>query len=164
MTSTTVNYQLSLPLILLPASPALAALHATRVRVLHPTESAFLDSTHCIKCGSYCTGRTSKTRKLSQGGGRVMTRTCEACGFRHETPVDRGNARLFTRRAQVESGTDQKLPVAQPEDALPSPAHPSRSRPMKKTGLQEMLSRNREKEAKAREKKPGGLADFLSGL
>ena len=208
MTSTT-KYQLSLPFVLLPASPSLAALHATRARILHPTESAFLDSTHCVKCGSYFDDEIQpvKRRKAFKGEGyiRVMTKICRSCGFCYEIPIDGGNASSFprTRKARasisvpaplservltkpqilvVETAFNQQRSpsVASSNPQTPYPSHPptassskppvparSKTRPKKKPGLQDMLSRNKQKEAKAREAKnegQGGLAAFLSGL
>jgi len=200
--SSTTKYQLSLPFVLLPASPALVALHATRARILHPTESAFLDSTHCVKCGSYLDGKVFPIkRQKSSKGLKVMTRTCGACGFGHKISMDRGNASSFPRTRKSRTATSvpadllpevksQTSAVEHPSNLQPSPpafssnlrtalpnptassSQPttpvrSKSRPKKKSGLQDMLSRNREKEAKARQEKhegQGGLAAFLSGL
>jgi len=182
----TANYQLSLPFALLSASPSLAALHATRARILHPTKSAFLDSTHCINCGFYFTHADIQRPTWKSSSQRVMKRTCRACGFRHEIPVDSGNAGLFpsTRQLQLSLHPLSEKTHPKPEAsslplssssvgshriARPSPTLPpvSKSRAKKKSGLQDMLSRNREKEAKQREAKNeelGGLAAFLSGL
>jgi len=195
--SSTTKYQLSLPFVLLHASPSLAALHATRARILHPTESAFLDSTHCLKCGSYLDGKVfSVKRQKSSKGLKVMTRTCGACGFTHNIPIDRANTSSFprTRKSKTAASVPADLlpsPEAEPILGLNLPATPSivssnthtarppaitsstqptapvrsKARPKKKPGLQDMLSRNREKEAKARQgKNEGGLAAFLSGL
>lgn len=109
MNSATIKHQLSLPYVLLPASPTLAALHATRVRISNPLESASLDTTHCSKCGSYVLNGNcevslvrNKIRRSSKGQGhppalRVVRRVCGACGFRDDIPADRGNAGLFPR-------------------------------------------------------------------
>jgi RNase P subunit RPR2 len=193
--SSTAKYQLSLPFALLPASSSLAALHATRARIFHPTESAFLDSTHCVKCGSYLShgqmARPARKSSRREDSRRVMRRTCVVCGFSHELPVDRGNAASFprTRKAKASTQPVQKLSKVVEYPSLPSPSpsigssnprsapNPSPSdhsasarsklRGRKKSGLQDMLSRNREKEAKqpeARSEGLGGLEAFLSGL
>lgn len=211
----TTKYQLSLPFALLAASPSLAALHATRARILNPTESTFLDATHCLKCGSYLLNadgkvtieRPRKRRKGVAKGDKAITsvlkRTCGVCGFRDDVPVDRGNASLFpkikkgatpslpTESSQLFEFTTKALgnpnfdrPSSQPRSSSvassthpaptlplhpPQPLPPARSknRSKKKSGLQDMLLRNKEREEKERLKEnhgQGGLAAFLSGL
>ena len=199
--ASTAKYQLSLPFALLPASSSLAALHATRARILHPTESAFLDSTHCVKCGSYLLdgqvhmARPVRKSSARQDGRRVMRRICVVCGFSHELPVDRGNAASFPRTRKAKASATATQPVQKlfksavepplllsPSPSISSsnprsapnpsssdhsaPAH-SKLRGKKKSGLQDMLSRNREKKAKQLEERSeglGGLEAFLSGL
>jgi len=215
MTST-AKYQLSLPFVLLAASPSLAALHATRARTLHPTESASLDSTHCIKCGSYlfngdgaiCIVRPSKRRKSSEREGcrKVMRRTCGICGFSHNIPIDSSSDCLFPRtRKAMSSGTTISAPAEQSQPSEEAPHERAANRSMslprsspfgsygtitqpgiapiapssgpaaqrrsksrqKKSGLQDMLSRNRDNEEKRKKEKNeghGGLAALLSGL
>src|ERR1700720_4286754 len=107
--NSTTKYQLSLPFVLLSASPPLAALHATRARTLLPAESAFLDSTHCLKCGSYFQDEAPSIQryKLSNHEGyfRFKTRTCVACGFSHNIPIVHGNASLFPRTRKTRAPT-----------------------------------------------------------
>lgn len=112
-TLATTKHQLAIPYVLLPASRSLAAIHSARSRILNPTESTCLTSTHCSECGSYFfngngelhlvrskTSTTSKSsRKEKQGSSpiRVLRRSCRECGHVDDMPVDRGNAALFTR-------------------------------------------------------------------
>ncbi|KIM90861.1 hypothetical protein PILCRDRAFT_811351 [Piloderma croceum F 1598] len=203
MTSTT-QYQFSLPFVLLSASPSLAALHATRARILHPTESASLDSTHCMKCGTYLLNgdgavsivRPSKGRRSSERVRRVIRRTCGICGVSHDIPIYSSSGCLFPRISKnaTSSGTTISAPMAQyqpseeaPETSKRSLSPPqsssvgsynanftvppaqrrSKSRAKQKSGLQDMLSRNREKVAKqgkVEREGQGGLTAFLSGL
>lgn len=196
----TSKYQLSLPFALLSASPSLAALHATRARILHPTESASLDSTHCIKCGSYLLNgdgavsimRPSKGRRSSERVRRVIRRTCGICGSSHDIPIDSSSDSLFPRirknitaistpttryQPSEEALETSKRSLSPPQSSsvgshnakptVPSAQRRSKSRAKQKSGLQDMLSRNKEKLAKQDKVEgegQGGLTAFLSGL
>jgi hypothetical protein len=193
----TSEFQLCLPRLLLPISPPLSARHASRVRLLYPTESILED--HCSKCGSFLlngNGNIRLYRKTVKGAHKkeqtlqnFQRRTCQTCGFCKDVPVGRGNASLFPKRkrtrvnhteevfAPVVADSDQSVPQPPPQPLtaaaapLPSRAAPdlpqrSKKRP-KKSGLQEMLSRNREKEKErqlVQESGSEGLASFLSNL
>lgn len=92
--SLTENYQNALPYALLGASPSLAALHATRSRLLNPYQMDSLRSTHCSRCGTF----GGEVRVYRSGRTRFLQRTCRACGFRDDVATDRGNAAVYTGR------------------------------------------------------------------
>src|ERR1700733_14537787 len=174
MTSTTTQYQLSLPFVLLSASPPLAALHATRARILHPTESASLDSTHCIKCGSYLLNgdgavsivRPSKGRRSSERLRRVIRRTCGICGFSHDTPIDSSSDYLFPRirKNTISSDTTISAPVAQyqPSEEAPETSKCSLSPPQSSSAGSYNANPtvpSAQRRSKSRAKQKSGLQD-----
>ncbi|KAI0375621.1 hypothetical protein BV20DRAFT_1032064 [Pilatotrama ljubarskyi] len=158
----TAKFQLALPSLLTPISPHLAALHATRARLLYPADTS-LATTHCTRCGSpflLTGGRTRsvrKKRRKSAAGApsvmRLLRRSCRACGYDDDVPLNPGNAPAFpnTRdRARRKSSStphatsaaataakpatsasiQQHAPVSQPHapGSLQSPATPGSSR------------------------------------
>lgn len=172
----TVRYQQKLVFELLKVSPRLAALHATRGQ-LHST-------THCLKCGSYLfngDGQTRVTRMNRKARGsqnsvppRHLHRSCRICGWKHDTPIDRRGAPLSLASPPASTAT---APIVVPErvTTLPSLTEtqssvpPSKTRSKKKkSGLQDLLSRNREIEKARSGQQQGqgglGLAAFLNGL
>ncbi|KAH7920175.1 hypothetical protein BV22DRAFT_982311, partial [Leucogyrophana mollusca] len=104
----TTKFQFSLPFALLPVSPALSALHASRVHRLHPTEAIHLNSSHCSKCGRYLldgdgtvTLKRTLKRKRKAGGvtesQRVYRKTCRACGTSVDVPFISTGSKQFPR-------------------------------------------------------------------
>ena len=193
----TSEFQLCLPRLLLPICPPLSARHASRVRILYPTETILED--HCSKCGSFllngngnirlCRKTVKGAHKKEQTSQNFQRRTCQTCGFCKDVPVGRGNASLFPKRkrtrinhteevsAPVVADSDQSAPQLPPQSltdaATPPPSRsvldlPQRTKKRpKRSGLQEMLSRNREKEKErqlVQESGSDGLASFLSSL
>ncbi|CCM01604.1 uncharacterized protein FIBRA_03664 [Fibroporia radiculosa] len=94
----TARFQFAVPYILQPVSPGLAALHASRARSIHPTDST-LRTTHCRACGaSYLEGghirtmRSGNRKKGDKGkdtaSARVIRMSCEICGHKEDFPVE----------------------------------------------------------------------------
>ncbi|KAI0771609.1 hypothetical protein BD413DRAFT_604378 [Trametes elegans] len=99
----TAKFQLALPSLLAPISPHLAALHATRARLLHPSDAdPSLAGTHCARCGIpllLSGGRTravrvhkksktsSRPAPAPQSFARVLRRSCRACGLDEDVPL-----------------------------------------------------------------------------
>ncbi|KZT20356.1 hypothetical protein NEOLEDRAFT_872848 [Neolentinus lepideus HHB14362 ss-1] len=215
MDDITLKYQLSLPFLLQPTSPSLAALHACRLRRTHPQASTLRD-THCLQCGYLLSDglsevRTARARKKRRVSGglmpKVLRKVCGSCDHVQLYPLDDGNAKLFPKagkntnrsgqtgratelmragassssiskkdhdilpassRETSVSRTEQK-PSPSPRSASPSVTDPVQvKRPKKKSGLQELLAKNRERERQEQARKgneqDGGLASFLSGL
>lgn len=145
------SFRLLTPLTLYAASPALAALHATRARLqLHPAPAAdVLRRTHCAACGAYLLDgmgsvrvvrmpqRNQKAKK--RGGGkpyaRVLRRACGVCGGVEDMPVQEEGAGKDERAHSGVSAASTPIPTssrspsvaaAPPKSQLPSPAIPSR--------------------------------------
>ncbi|CDO75569.1 hypothetical protein BN946_scf184858.g9 [Trametes cinnabarina] len=162
LNAATAKFQLALPVVLSPISPHLAALHATRVRLLYPGDN-LLAGTHCTRCGTpfLSTGGSIRSvrknpRKNSSARShvslRVLRRSCRACGFDDDVPIDSANPPVFPKvrdRARRNSssaaprafGTAPATPAAVPASAqhaplsqphaprsLQSPATPASSR------------------------------------
>ena len=172
-TALTAHYQRIIPFALLHPSPGLAALHASRSRLLDPTP---LQATHCSKCGSFLLGGQGDIRvqrlpvKKKKGGPapRVLRITCSRCGSHDDLPLERGNAALYPKRKRVPDVTTVQPTMPTPSTACVTPALP-KARLKKRSGLQDMLLRNRmkvEKEREEREKESssGGLAVYLAAL
>lgn len=181
----TVKFQQALPYALLRVSPSLSALHTSRVRKLAGTVTPQqLDS--CARCGTFFHVSDSSTRitRLNRPTRTCLQSKCGQCGWLNEFAVTCGNASLFPRRKRGSSITyekqktissaappapepkpiDQPVPVAATSAGLVSKA---KSRAKKRTGLQEMLARNREKEQRAKvapAEPQSGLAAFLDSL
>ncbi|KAH7914177.1 hypothetical protein BJ138DRAFT_1057429 [Hygrophoropsis aurantiaca] len=104
----TTQFQFSLPFSLLSVSPALSALHASRVQRLYPIESVHLSPSNCSKCGAYLLDgggtvnlprvrtrrRTSTSEKECT---RVYRKTCYICGASVDVPFSPTGAKLFSR-------------------------------------------------------------------
>lgn len=181
----TIRFQHTLPYLLYSVSPQLAALHATRARRLSPHQIQSPSST-CPKCGAYLLAGNSSTRSLRLHSGkpphcRALRRLCFACGGVQitrfdvtDTPVALASSTMLTHASPSPSLPLVDVPRKSklgPSPTLPCPppaiSQQPKSRPKKKTGLQDLLSRNREKEQKEKNSKPGaqgGLAAFLEGL
>lgn len=122
----TAKFQLALPHLLAPISPHLAALHATRVRLLHPADSSLAD-THCTRCGApfLATGGHTrsirkKSRKSRDGPSvvvRILRRSCGACGNNDDVPLNAGTASApafpsVRERARRKSSTAPRVSTA----------------------------------------------------
>ncbi|KAH6914848.1 hypothetical protein BKA70DRAFT_1510468 [Coprinopsis sp. MPI-PUGE-AT-0042] len=171
-----LRFQQTLPYLLLPVSPSLAAIHASRGR-RQLADALPQDPSLCPACGYYLPMHSRISRSSKSKKTRVFQRTCVACQKVQVTRLDRWTGPETASEA-VES-TPQPIitptvPIKRPE-AAPAAAKkpeavvtPKVSRPKKKTGLQAMLSRNREQEKERKNNtKPdggGGLSAFLSNL
>jgi RNase P subunit RPR2 len=146
----TTKFQLALPYTVLPVSPPLAALYTIRAQ-----SSTHSDS--CSKCGSYLLHgnaiiRLVRLKRPKPPGTRVLQRTCRACGSTNELPLD--------------AECPASIPLARDDHPSPSLPAQKRSRSKRKTGLQDILSRSREKQKEEQHRNDGqvGLAAFLSNL
>lgn len=150
------KFQLALPYLVLPVSPSLAALHTTRVQ-------SFIHSDSCSKCGSYllhgnATIRIVRLKRPNHPTARALRRLCHACGCMNELMID-------AESPDPPSPSILQEPMLAPESLLP-PSQ-SKPRPKKKIGLQDMLSRSREKEKEEQSRRNDGqvgLAEFLTHL
>ncbi|EIM88458.1 uncharacterized protein STEHIDRAFT_155811 [Stereum hirsutum FP-91666 SS1] len=148
--TTTAKYVHSLAFALHPISPALAACHASRARLLRPptlhSDSArrSYPPSSCPRCGIFLldgTGQvrsvhsSTSTRKRKRNGkgsssssaGRFSEITCSSCGHVERTPRPVGNAALFPkvrRRApSAASGFDSARTIAPiPQSSRPTAA------------------------------------------
>ncbi|KAF8529141.1 hypothetical protein BU17DRAFT_80331 [Hysterangium stoloniferum] len=181
-------------------SPGLAALHTSRLRLRNPDIDFSLSPNACIRCGHQSVSVRSRVRRNAPSQKnkaeadppqRVIERTCTACRFIHIVPISRGNAALFPASRKNKSGPAepnfplvpllaQIPPSLPPPPPPPSTPHTRRSgalpdvliskRNKKKSGLQELLARNRQKQEQENKKldasrgKPGTLSSFLDGL
>jgi RNase P subunit RPR2 len=146
MDPTTSKFKHALPYSVLRVSPSLAALYTTR----HTTHS---DS--CSKCGSYLLNGNATIRLVRQPK-RSLRRTCHACGWTNELVIN-----ALSRDDPI---SQEPTPVP---DSLPLPPSKSKPRPKKKTGLQDMLARSREKQKDEQSRRSDGqvgLAAFLTDL
>lgn len=218
----TRKYRMALPHCAQNISPALAALHVTRARLIDNPKAVShqFDATHCAACGMYLldgtstvrvvrSGRRRKTSRMPEAGAmtRVVRRTCSACGRENDLRIEQDNAQMYPRVAKRKGASDRAvagISAAEPPEDVPTktvrvstttdivqappmsstskptktpskvistsrvdetPNAKSNPRPKKKTGLQEMLARSRERQAKERSASAGpGLASFLLGL
>ena len=168
-------------LVLLKVSQQLAALHTTRARLVDPTTTTATTTTttitHCIKCGHFLFNGRGQHRTVRKHNNTVLQRTCLTCGFRQHIPLERGNASLFPKRRTRTSHSPPvfpavpAVPMSPPEKSSKQVADTTSSRAKtrrnKRSGLQDMLSRNRQNELKNQQKKcdeHSGLAAFLGGL
>jgi len=149
MHPTTTKFQQSLPYAVLHVSPSLAALYTTRAQ-------SFTHSDSCSKCGSYLLNGNATIRvvRLTRPRARAMRRTCHACGWSNDLLIDTENP-ASSPHASVE------LPSSITQEPI------LKSRSKKKSGLQNMLSRSREKKKEEQSCKDDGqvgLAAFLAHL
>ncbi|OSD04234.1 hypothetical protein PYCCODRAFT_1466204 [Trametes coccinea BRFM310] len=152
LNAATAKFQLALPVVLSPVSPHLAALHATRARILYPTDNT-LAGTHCTRCGTpfLTAGGGSirsirkKRRKNNRPGSnnvalvRVLRRSCRACGFDDDVPIDPATAPAFPKvRDRARRKSSAAPPAARAQGAasvkpaaVPAPAqHAPVSQPL----------------------------------
>lgn len=170
----TVKFAQALPYNILPVSRELAALHATRTVREHSSHPHYF----CSRCGAHPIPRTKVARSRSlrgSGSSHIVTSTCPACGHESQASFQKGDVSAFPsvrKRRQTASKTSHEIqpsltsglpPMAPSSES--QPLHADGSKQKKKTGLAEMLQRNREKE-KTRAAKPTttGLSAFLSTL
>lgn len=173
MDQSTIKFRQALPYALFPASPALAALHAHRARLLHP-DYAPPHPTSCLRCGSLLVQQPRSF--VNKKSTRIHRSSCRICRGATDTPLPKAafppTRRHRTIPAQSPLTITQPIPSIPPPKSPPKPPSPvpSKSRPKKKSGLQNLLARNRENEEKERQKQKqnntqlGGLAAFLSDL
>ncbi|CAL1700722.1 unnamed protein product [Somion occarium] len=125
----TSKFQLSIPFTLQQVSPALAALHASRTRILHYPDPAgdVLATTHCIKCGSFLLDGTGnirtvgpdshkrKRRKLYSSAAHTLRRSCGTCGYNDDVLLEKGNPLMFQRVGKRHKQSSER-------SAMPFPA------------------------------------------
>ncbi|KAH9951602.1 hypothetical protein B0H21DRAFT_716685, partial [Amylocystis lapponica] len=106
--SATQQYQLAIPFALAPVSPGLAALHVSRARLLHPSDTSLSDI-HCAKCGTLIIHGLGETRSMrsntrrkatnDEGGARptrrFLRRACQICGHREDIPLQTSSSPYF---------------------------------------------------------------------
>lgn len=122
----TARFRVQLPSVLQHASPALAAFHATKARLLlHPApEADVLRPTHCVRCGAYLldgTGTVRAARRPVRGQTRgakpyvrVLRRSCGSCGGEEDVPLEQAEA--VARQACANAGAAK----ASVQPALPA--------------------------------------------
>jgi hypothetical protein len=148
MDSPTSKFQRALPYIVLPVSPQLAALYASRV----PSPDS------CSKCGSYLLNGNATIRVIRLSTTKkALRRTCHACGCMNDLPIEPDSISHALQPSAPQEPTITPEPLPPPQ---------TKSRPKKKTGLQDMLSRSRQKQNEEQRNNEGqvGLAAFLSNL
>ena len=130
------HFQLALPSLLASISPSLAALHATRARLLLPphVHRAALADTHCARCGYprlLTDGHTRSLRKKRKRSGgpstsrRVLRRSCGHCGHAEDVPLAVDDAPTFPMvrdRAKRKSPSSTASQPRAPGAAHPAPA------------------------------------------
>ena len=134
------DFQLALPFLLAPISPALAALHATRAIRLG-AHGAALANTHCPACGRLLAAhaalsvRSAREKCKRKHGGRtagapasasarVLRRSCTRCGHTEDVPLPpratTGAAPALPRprdRARQRTASTRPAPAASPGPA-----------------------------------------------
>lgn len=155
-------------------APGLAALHAVRLRkqlyAEHALDPPAVSPLTCPRCGhaslSIRTGHKGKKRRNQKVNSRIE-RTCSTCLFVEALPLPR-----LSRKAAVALVLQTSSPSTgstQPTESSKPPPAPKRSH-KKKSGLQELLARNRAREEQQRQKQAaeakikGSLSSFLDGL
>jgi len=158
----TLKFQQSLLFVLLNVSSELAALHTSRARRHHPYNNT---SNTCKKCGCQLDAGFSHRSFLSHTptSPSLLRTLCYACGGVQLVPLDKVPESLSILDSPPTTSTDHsssnQLPITQATSLRPKP----RSR--KKPGLQELLSRNRERQKdQSRLQDGNGLTAFLGGL
>lgn len=158
----TLKFQQSLPFVLLAVSSELAALHTCRARRHHPYNNTF---NTCKKCGRQFDAGFSHRSFLSHTptSPSLLRTLCHACGGVQLDPLDKVSKSLPNPDLPPTTPTDHsssnQLPITQATSLQP------KARSRKKQGLQELLSRNRERQKDhSRSQDGNGLAAFLGGL
>ncbi|GJE85022.1 hypothetical protein PsYK624_010990 [Phanerochaete sordida] len=120
----TARFRAALPAVLQPASPALAAFHATRARLaLHPAPDAdVLKTTNCMRCGAYLLDGSGAVRvvrrALGKGRGRgrgrpyvrVLRRSCALCGCDEDLPLEKSAPKREARAGAAASLATAPVP------------------------------------------------------
>lgn len=192
----TVKFAQALPFVLLPASSQLAALHTARARVNVPaacsrcgadatfqrtritrskqprsSQATRMVSTSCIACnGVVSTPFQSGT--IPSSSRKPIALAVTPSQLVAQASSSEVNVAPLPVSHQVNLAPKSASPAAVVRENGPAPPPaklgPSSSKNKKKSGLQQMLERNREKEkhkAKAADaKQPSGLSAFLSNL
>ena len=125
----TAKFRVQIPCVLQSISPSLAALHATRARLLHHPgpETDVLKDTNCTKCGAYLldgTGSIRTIRKTRSFKGkqrpkgplpyaRFLRRSCRYCGCEEDLPME------TVKEVALQAN---RAPMAAPTPALASAA------------------------------------------
>ncbi|KAG5724980.1 hypothetical protein E4T56_gene12509 [Termitomyces sp. T112] len=142
------------PYAVLPVSPALAALYSSH------SSSADKTPNWCSKCGSY----------LLNGGSHVRIHKVDVTIESERTTIDVHSQNALTLTTRPSSSTSSPLispsHLPTPSSTIQESPAPGKVRSKKKSGLQLLLLKNREKEIQERKSNPtsGGLAAFLSGF
>ncbi|KAI0036770.1 hypothetical protein K488DRAFT_67391 [Vararia minispora EC-137] len=87
------RYSLRLPLALLPLSPSLAAIHATRARRLSPEDDS-LALSFCRVCGAFLLDGSASIRTKRAGkkrAERLLQAQCGTCGHANELEIHTTN-------------------------------------------------------------------------
>ncbi|KAI0677604.1 hypothetical protein C8Q78DRAFT_100428 [Trametes maxima] len=190
----TASFQLALPSLLAPLAPHLAALHATRARLRAPSDPS-LAHTHCSRCGSPFLASGARTRSVrkktkksprASAVVRVLRRSCPACGYDDDVPLDAAHPPVFPkvrdRAARKPSNAaphgsgapsfasapqvsqphaPQLTPASSRSSSLappPTPSAPVRPVPPPPAGTAERAPT----QAKSRQKKKAGLQSLLA--
>ncbi|KAE9410612.1 hypothetical protein BT96DRAFT_912749 [Gymnopus androsaceus JB14] len=192
----TAKFQTAIPYTLLAISPALSDLHTRRTHQKDtelvpencPRCGVYLfagdSSTRVVRTKRRRTGRTDTPNTRSNKNTRARQTTCFQSSLfpRRKRPISQSNVnsaleqlpasiyRTLTSSASTSSiVSTTTVAVPSPKAVVASTIPRSKSRPKKKTGLQEMLAHNRVKEEKARNasaatRTHSGLAAFLDSL
>jgi RNase P subunit RPR2 len=168
----TVTFAHALPYAILPVSPQLAAFHAVRTTTLREHSSHF-----CSRCGIHPFLRTTVARLRSPPtpeSSHVVTSTCMVCGQESRTSFQKGDVSSFPlvrKRKRAQPAQHVEITPATVLQPIPRPSeHQSiqsnnTSKRKKKSGLAEMLQRNRERNnAKDSPQPTAGLSAFLCTL
>lgn len=146
----TSTFQCRLPSVLQSASPSLAALHATRARLLHypdPTGSIeVLFASRCMKCGTFLFDGSGTIRSVRKAlpkkrrmapqtprYTRVLRKTCNVCGHTADLPIrlDNGVNSPITHSASPSAHSSRlssrhNTPI-EPKPSAENRAHPTTS-------------------------------------
>jgi hypothetical protein len=173
MDPATIRFRLAVPFALFPASPPLAALHASRAQTLHP-DHVQPDSPACSRCGSLLIQYPRSFKNKKKKNKRVLRLSCRICGTSTDAlfpPATFPPARSHNTITSQPPIIPEPSPPSPPKSVSPAPLTPApKSRPKKKAGLQQLLAQNRENKERERQKQKqsdsqfGGLAAFLSDL
>jgi len=173
MHSATVKFARALPYAILPVSTQLAAFHAVRTTTLREHSSHF-----CSRCGLHPFLRTTVVRLRSPPtpeSSHVVTSTCMVCGQESRTAFQKGDVTSFPsvrKRKRAQSAQHVEItpptvlqPVPRPSERQSIQSINNTSKRKKKSGLAEMLQRNRERNnAKDSPQPTAGLSAFLYTL
>ena len=166
----TAKFEQAISLVLLPVSPQLAALHTSR------TNSHSQCS--CTRCGSNLTTTTRlvrSKRKRNASPSRAILASCSACGAMNLSPIENAPASSLPYGKRTASlpvpdhPTQVSLssivsPQMAPSAPFPLSANQPTAKKTNKSGLQEILQRNRDRERKRVKTTETSLSAFLTSL